>query len=305
MRASIRTRKYKGLIGLTTAFILARAFVGPAAAVEPAVAKSRTKTPTPAPARDSVAAKQAYEEALRAFNLGHWQDAVAGFEKSYTLSGDAALLFNVAQAQRQAGNVKEAIIAYKAFLREKPDTPHRDMVEAKLKEMEAGAEAKTAVAKTADSNPSPDQLMGISEDRFAGRNILEPPPTAPVSAPAETVPAAATVVPAKPLSTPAPAEPSTPQALPAATPRAAASVVVSAPPIAQERIPVRDNALDLSQRPAFQEAAPRPGSRWWLWTGVGAVVVAAAVTAVILSTRGPERDVSCPSGVNGCLSVGK
>jgi hypothetical protein len=48
---------------------------------------------------------------------------VAGFQKSYKLSGDAALLFDVAQAQRQAGHVKEAIIAYRAFLREKPETP--------------------------------------------------------------------------------------------------------------------------------------------------------------------------------------
>jgi hypothetical protein len=87
--------------------MLAAAVVGPALGAEdkasqPAKAKPSRRNPTPQPEYDRVAAKQAYEEALRAFNLGHWQDAVAGFEKSYTLSGDAALLFNVAQAQRQA-----------------------------------------------------------------------------------------------------------------------------------------------------------------------------------------------------------
>jgi len=119
------------------------------------------------------------------------------------------------------------------------------------------------------------------------------------------IPAAATVAPTEPGATPAPVEPITPQALPETTPPAATSVVVSTPPIAQEPTPVHENSLDLNQHPATQGAAPGPSSRWWLWTGVGAVVVAAAVTAVILSTRGPERDVSCPSGVNGCLSVGK
>ena len=64
-----------------------------------------------AAAKTGSGRKQAYEEALRAFNLGQWDEAVAGFQKSYKLSGDAALLFNVAQAQRQAGHVKEAIIA--------------------------------------------------------------------------------------------------------------------------------------------------------------------------------------------------
>ena len=159
------------LVVLAAALTLTRVFVGPALAAEPALTNSKPahKTPRPEPAYDRVAAKQAYEDALRAFNLGHWEDAVVGFEKSYTLSGDPALLFNVAQAQRQAGNVKEAIIAYKAFLREKPDTPHREMIEAKLKDLEAGAETKTASPKPKGSKPQPDRLSGIWEDPFDWR----------------------------------------------------------------------------------------------------------------------------------------
>jgi hypothetical protein len=287
------------MVTLIAALALTGAFVGPAVAAEPAVPKSKAahKTPTPEPAYDRLAAKQAYEEALRAFNLGHWQDAIAGFEKSYTLSGDAALLFNVAQAQRQAGNVKEAIIAYKAFLREKPDTPHREMIEAKLKELEAGAETKTAAAKPATSKPQPDGLTGVWEDPFAARKATpaEAPPVAPV--------AAVAVAPAE--LAPTPPAPTPPLTVPEAPPAAAASAVVPAPPIAQEPSPVPANGLDLSQQPAAQEAATGSSSRWWLWTGIGAVVVAGAVTAIILSSRGPERDTSCPSGVNGCLPVGK
>lgn len=166
-----RTRSYKRLIALAAVLMLTAAVVGPAFGAEdkaplPTKTKPVRRSPTPQPEYDRVAAKQAYEEALRAFNLGHWQEAVAGFERSYTLSGDAALLFNVAQAQRQAGNVKEAIIAYKAFLREKPDTPHREMIEAKLKELESGSEAMATSSTAPNSKVELDRLTGIWEDPF-------------------------------------------------------------------------------------------------------------------------------------------
>ena len=318
MHGSIRTRMCRGMVTLVAALALTGAVIGPALGAEdkasrPTKSKAAHKTPTPELTYDRLAAKQAYEDALRAFNLGHWQDAIAGFEKSYTLSGDAALLFNVAQAQRQAGNVKEAIIAYKAFLREKPDTPHRELIEAKLKELEVGAETKTAAAaKPATSKPQPDGLTGVLEDPFAARKAApaEPSPAAPVTATAasaQAVPPVATVVSAGSPPAPASGEPNTQRVVaPEATLPAVASAVVPVPPIAQEPSRVPANALDLSQQPATQETAAASSSNsWWLWTGIAAVVVAGAVTAIVLSGRGPERDTSCPSGVNTCLPVGK
>src|SRR4029079_4228590 len=40
------------------------------------------------------AAAHAAENGRRAYNLSHWDEAIAGFEKAYQLSGDPALLFN-------------------------------------------------------------------------------------------------------------------------------------------------------------------------------------------------------------------
>ena len=287
----VRTCRCRRLVVFTAFWVLTEAFVGPALmadskASEPTKPKPSRKTPAPRPEYDRVAAKQAYEEALRAFNLGHWEDAVAGFERSYTLSGDAALLFNVAQAQRQAGNVKGAIVAYKAFLREKPETPHREMIEAKLRDLEGGAEGKLSVPKQSDGRTQPDRLTGIWEDPFEAQE----------AAPAQSA-----------ISKPGPAappqvEPGAPEAVLAATP----SVVALAPsPASQKPSQARENALDLSQQAASNDSSAGSSDRWWLWTGIGAVVAAGVVTAVILSTRGSERDTSCPSGVNGCLPVGK
>jgi hypothetical protein len=301
---NIRNCVCRRLLALAAGLVLMVVIVVPATAAEPAAPKSKAarKTPATEPGYDRVAAKQAYEEALRAFNLGHWQEAVAGFEKSYTLSGDAALLFNVAQAQRQAGNVKEAIIAYKAFLREKPDTPHREMIEDKVKELEAGAETKTSGAKPADSKAQPDRLTGVWVDPFEGRKAapVGPSPAAPG---VPTAAPAATAAPAWPAPAPAYVVPSAPQPAPTPPPPAAAFPVYPAPAIGQEPAPMHE--LDLSQRPAAQEPSAGSGSLWWLWTGIGAVVAAGVVTAVILSTRNPGRDVSCLAGVDGCVPVGK
>ncbi len=263
--------------------------------------KAAAEAPATQPKADLVAAKQAYEEALRAFNLGQWDEAVAGFQKSYKLSGDATLLFNVAQAHRQAGHVKEAIIAYKAFLRERPDTPHREMIEAKLKELESVAASKTSAQKPTNSPAQTDRLTGIWVDPFQEKPVATPAPaSASPSTPAPSAPPASTS-----LSPPAP---SVPPVAPLAGSPVAEPVLSSPPPPAVNQSPAaQPQALDLRQTATSQEgaAAPESGSRWWLWTGIGVVAAAGVVTAVLLSTRGPGRDGTCPTGLDGCIPVAK
>jgi hypothetical protein len=288
----------RGVLGLLIALVMVgQAGTALAAGGKSAhAAKAKPASEAPPPSADLVAAKQAYEEALRAFNLGQWDEAVAGFQKSYKLSGDAALLFNVAQAQRQAGHVKEAIIAYKAFLRERPATPNREMIEAKIRDLETAAEAKTAAQKPGASPAQPDRLTGIWEDPFERKPwapaVSESPATPVVAAPAALPPASAS---------PVLPEPSVP---PAAAPAAALAPV--AEPV-QVFSPPLTAALDLGQKPAGEESAvvSRSGSRWWLWTGIGVVVVGGVVTAILLATRSPGRDGTCPSGLDGCIPVGK
>jgi tetratricopeptide (TPR) repeat protein len=263
-----------------------------AGAKSSAKSKAAAESPATPPKADLVAAKQAYEEALRAFNLGQWDEAIAGFQKSYKLSGDATLLFNVAQAHRQAGHVKEAIIAYKAFLREKPDTPHREMIEAKLKELESATESKTAAEKPTSSPAQPDRLTGIWEDPFAERPGAQPGSAIAPPAPAALSPPAPRVAPVAPVAGPSVAEP-----------------VLSSPPppVVKQEPAVQPEALDLHQKPASQEstAAPASSSNWWLWTGIGVVVAGGVVTAILLSTRSPGRDGACPSGLDDCIAVRK
>ena len=278
--------------------------------------KAGHKTPPAHTRQDLAAAKEAYEEALRAFNLGQWDEAVAGFQKSYKLSGDAALLFNIAQAQRQAGNVKEAIIAYKAFLREKPDTSQREMIEAKLKELESVAGNRPAPAAPATPRTSSD-LMLRAWDEPSGNLPPMPaeshPRTAqpPVAATAPRVPVTPTPQPsASPTANqvaPVALVPRQPPATVPAFPQAGASPTQVSPPAGGEPVATQPSAFDLHQQPASGDGivASSSPSRWWLWTGVGAVVVGGVVTAILLSTGGTQRDSTCPSGLDGCVAVTK
>jgi hypothetical protein len=245
--------------------------------------KKVTPPSEPAPPIDRTAANAAFHEGLRAFNLGQWEEAVAGFEKSYKLSGDPSLLFNVAQAQRLAGHRKEALIAYKAYLRENPDTPHRELVEAKMRELEASpgpAEAATA------AKPGGDRLPEVWVNPFE-----------PVAQPVATETAAI-----EPVTTPSPQPAETPppeKAPPSVTPLPANAPPAIVPP------PAAPTFLPTESPPAPTAETGWSSNRWWLWTGIGAVVAAGVVTAVILSTRRTERDGTCPAGVDGCLTVGK
>jgi tetratricopeptide (TPR) repeat protein len=124
--------------------------------------------------------------------------------------------------------------------------------------------------------------------------------------PSAVVPAPpAPVVAISPVAAPPPAP--SPSVAPLPTPSAIEPVPASpASPGESGKPAVREEALDLRQKPAEQggAAAPESGSRWWLWTGIGAVVVGGIVTAVLLSTRSPGRDGDCSPGLQ-CIVVGK
>ena len=216
---------------------------------------------SPGASRDLAASKQAYAEGLRAYNLGKWEQAAASFARAYELSGDAALLFNVGQAQRFAGNVKAAIIAYKAFLREQPTAPNRPMVEAKIRELE--------------SEPPPIRAP-IAAEPTAVKNEPGAPSELPMTAP---LPASETA--------------GDPQNASGPTLRLSPPIAESSPAPLVTSTPVQDI-----------HPAPAVHTRWWVWSSVAAVVVAVAVTAVVLSMGGSKRDLSCGPGVDKCTTGG-
>src|SRR5436190_20070002 len=86
-------------------------------------------------ADEAVTAREHYRRGTNAFNLGHYIDAVKEYEAAYQAKEDPALLFNIAQAYRLAGENDAAVRVYKSFLHQMPDSAQRGEVEKRNAEL--------------------------------------------------------------------------------------------------------------------------------------------------------------------------
>jgi len=87
---------------------------------------------TAAFADDKEAAKQAYTEGKRQYDLGEYDAALAAFKKAYLNYEEPVFLFNIAQCYRALGERPAAVRTYRAFLRNWPKAPNRPQVAAAI-----------------------------------------------------------------------------------------------------------------------------------------------------------------------------
>jgi tetratricopeptide (TPR) repeat protein len=80
------------------------------------------------------------------YNLGHFQEATAAFEKAYEIEPSPILLFNIAQCQRQLGNNDRALFLYRRYLEQAPKAPNRADVTRRIAEIEQSIRDEKAAA---------------------------------------------------------------------------------------------------------------------------------------------------------------
>ena len=241
--------------GTAYAMVAVGAVVAVVTIAGPARAESKTQ-----------AAREAAETGRRAYNLNHWDEAVAAFEKAYQLSGDPALLFNLAQAHRQAGHGNEAVHFYKTYLREQPDGPNREIATKQLNELQA--------QNWHDPFDTPE----------SGARATAPPPA--VARPTAPPPSSSVVVvppPGPAAASPAPVAPPPAAASPAVAPSASDAPVVVAPQPAPPR------------RTPLPRGLPLAGA-----VATVALMSAAIVYGVSASSRYDELASSCGRTMAGC-----
>ncbi len=69
------------------------------------------------------------------FEAERWIDAAAEFERAYMINHDSALLFNMALCHRKAGSARRALDLYKRYLSLVPDSPKREDIEGRIREL--------------------------------------------------------------------------------------------------------------------------------------------------------------------------
>lgn len=85
---------------------------------------------------DVNAARTHYKKGTRAFELGHYSEAIKEYEAAYEAKDDPALLYNIGQAYRLSGNNAEALRAYKMYLHRLPEAGNADEVRGRILELQ-------------------------------------------------------------------------------------------------------------------------------------------------------------------------
>src|SRR5207248_7380999 len=143
-----------------------------AGAAHAAEDSSSRKDPALAEARQHAAKAKVH------YDLGEFEKAAEEYILVYRLRPLPALLFNIAQSYRQAGQYDKAKQFYRAYLRENPDSQTTAAVKKALKEID---ELLAKEKKTREAPPSGVRDAPASE--IAGRGQPPAPPAATLTQP--------------------------------------------------------------------------------------------------------------------------
>lgn len=105
----------------------------------------------PARADDAASARDHFKRGQTHYSLGEFEQAAAEFREAYRLRDEPAILFNIAQSFRRAGNAREAYSYYSKFLERKPAASNRADVERFIEQMRRKADVEEAAGRAASA----------------------------------------------------------------------------------------------------------------------------------------------------------
>lgn len=106
--------------------------------------------------RSDDEARALFAAAEIAYSDGRFESALESFQRAYDLSGRPELLYNIGLSAERLRQDERALAAYQGYLRERPDTPNRASVEARIRILEQAIAAHTpAPPPEVESTPPP------------------------------------------------------------------------------------------------------------------------------------------------------
>jgi tetratricopeptide (TPR) repeat protein len=97
------------------------------------------------------AAREHYRHGTQLYDLGKYVDAAKEYEQAFQLSDKAAFLYNIGQAYRLGGMPKEALAAYRGFVRREAASSLRAQAEDYIAEMERAVAERAAAERRAEA----------------------------------------------------------------------------------------------------------------------------------------------------------
>ncbi|HSZ81565.1 MAG TPA: tetratricopeptide repeat protein [Polyangia bacterium] len=129
------------------------------------------------------AAREHYQKATSYYDLGKYAEAITEFEAAYEIKNDPALLYNLAQSNRLAGNPDQALHFYRTYLRYVPHPANRVEIDDRIKQLESLLQQKNAAQVT-----PPNQTIPPGATTPTAEPAPAPPPIAPLPPSASAAP---------------------------------------------------------------------------------------------------------------------
>jgi tetratricopeptide (TPR) repeat protein len=156
---------------------------------------------TVARAEDTAAAREHYQKGTGFYDLGRYQDAAKEFEAAYEAKNDPALLYNLAQSHRLAGNTEQALHFYRTYLRRVPKAANRSEIEERILALEKLLDVKKG------TQIPPNQTIPPAVGGTPPTAVETPPPLTTPPPPATPPPAPIGMQPPPPMTTAPPPGP--------------------------------------------------------------------------------------------------
>src|SRR5262245_26702730 len=158
---------------------------------------------------ENAAAKAAFLEGDRNFQLGKFEAAISAYERAFGLDPQPAFLFNIALAHRRQyeidgkiDHLARARELYRNYLKLEPHSSHRAGVEKLVADLTAKLEQARSRAEPPPA-PPPAPVVAARREPAAEPEALAAPPAARPAAPAER-PATVLSAPARGTEAPPP-----------------------------------------------------------------------------------------------------
>jgi len=254
------------------------------------LAQALTLTPNP---QAKAKAQGLLNEGARLYGGGDYAGALEKFNTAYAAYPSPKLMFNIGQANRDLGRPVEALQAFEKFLADESGALPETAAEART----FLAELREKLGRIRIDCQAADTEVSI-DGKSVGRTPLPEPIWATPRRHQVTANHAHAAVAVENVDVSA-------GSLHTVTLRlhSLADPVVAVPIGAATHAPLTATSSDLTSIPAApnESASDQPlYKKWWVWTGVGAVVVGGAVTAFLLTRRSNDP---CSGVGYTCLEI--